>query len=157
MTAQPSELAAVVECVRGILAGIAGIGHAYGWQPVALRPAEIPAVMQVGGVINYWTVTCEATSEAWMTNLEVQLTHDLVIRGYQQVVTPQSDDPAFQALTSLIADVFRPRYTMENGTTAELLGPPQTVVRGQHRMLADTFLVHFSELRLRATERVTIT
>lgn len=156
MAAQASALAVIVEFVRGLLAGIAGVGHAYGWQPVALKPGDIPGTMQVGALINYWTVVCESTTEAWLTNESVLLTHDLVLRGYQQVVTPATDDPAFQALTSQVADTLRPRYTVPGATTAELLGPAHTVARGQHRLLADTWLVHFAELRLRATERVTI-
>jgi hypothetical protein len=156
MTAQASELAAIVGGVRGILAAIAGIGHVYLYQPVALRPSEIPAVMQVNGVIDYWSVTCESTREEWLTNESVLLTHDLALRGYRQVREPAVDDPAFQALTSTMADTLRPRYRIENGTTAEVVGPAQTVARGQHRMLAETFLVHYSELRVRATERVTI-
>ena len=157
MTAQASELAAIVGFVRDILAAIAGVGHAYVYQPVALRPAEIPAVMQVNGLVDYWSVTCESTREEWLTNESVLLTHDLVLRGYRQVREPAVDDPAFQALTSTIADTLRPRYRLENGTTAELLGPAQTVVRGAHRLLAETFVVHHAELRVRATERVTIT
>jgi len=156
VAAQASALAVIVAFVQTILSGIAGIGVVHDYQPVALTPGEIPAAMQVAGLIHFWSITTESTLEAWLTNEAVLLTHDLVLRGYRQVRAPAVDDPAFQALTSTVGDVFRPQYTIPTPTTAELLGPLQIPVRGQHRMLAETWLVHYSECHLKATERVTL-
>jgi hypothetical protein len=154
--ATASELETIIAFVVTTLRAIPGVGHCYDYEPVATQGEMIPTLLKDAGWVNYWFVECLSTSEAWMTNREILLTHDLVMKGYGEVQDAAVSGPAFRVLTSHIADVFRPHYTVPDVTSAELLGPAQTPTRGVLVLLAETFVTHHSELRLRATERVSL-
>jgi len=151
-----SELEAIIGAVQARMLTLSGITHATNYEPVHLKGVEIPTSLKVNSLIDYWYVECLNTGEAWRTNEEVLLTHELALKGYREVGDPSVTAPAMRALTSALGDLFRQHYRLDEPVNFELLGPLQTPVRGQLLVLAETWTVHHSECRLIATERVVL-
>ena len=148
-------LANILAAIQTVLLGISGISHAYTYEPVSIQPGQVPTIMQVAGKIQYWTITRDSTQEQRLANIETLRTHTIVLRGYQEVGDPAVTDPAFQALVESVQSTLRPTYELGvAGATAEQFGPVSVTTVG-HRVLAQTWLVHYAECRIPVIERVT--
>lgn len=154
--ATTSELETIIAFVVTTLAAVSGLAHVYDYELLMKQGEDITSFLKDAGWINYAFVECVSTQEAWQTNEEIVLTHDLVIKSYGEVQDEATSAPAFRQLTSRIADTFRSQYRVPDSETALILGPAQTPVRGILLSLQETFIVHHSEQHLSATERVTL-
>lgn len=149
-------LSDITDYVKTTLQGISGLGQVHTFEPVALQAGQVPATMGGSGTILYWTVKRESTSEQRLTNVETERQHTIVVRGYREVGDASVSESAFQAQVETVMQTFRPTYQVptSTGAHAELFGPMQCRQVG-HRVLAETFLVHYAELAVEAQERVT--
>ena len=132
----------------------AGIVRAYPYQPVMTAAAQLPSTLKDAGIVHFWSVTREGTTEARLTNRETQRNHTLVLRGYYEIGDASTSEPVFQALIETVMADFRALYSFAAPASVEWLTPPQASAIGP-RTLNETFLVHYVEIRLDAQERVT--
>lgn len=128
--------------------------NVYRYQPIMVSGTSIPSTLKSAGIVHFWSVTREGTTEARMNNVETQRNHSLVVRGYYEVGDASVSEPAFQALVEAIMAAFRAVYQLSAPASVEWLQPGQASAIGP-RLLSDTFLVHYVEIRLDAQERVT--
>ena len=146
-------LAPLIAFVVDTLAAIDGVQRVHNYHPIATPGAQIPATMGPSGQVHFWSVVREATPEQYISNLETQRQHHLLIRGYLEVNDPSVTEPQFQALIELIMATFRGTYQVEDaGDEAEIFGPMQLSTVG-HRLLGATILTHYCECRTLANER----
>lgn len=153
---QRSQLEGILAFTQALIQGIPGIGLVHTYQPILLDGAQITADLGVSGAVHYWTISPVASTETWLTSEELEVRHEVAIRGYMEVVDAATTDPLFRQLTTAVADIFRSHFHIGGVTHAELFGPVQTPQRAQHQVLAQTFLVHYCECRLFAQELLRI-
>lgn len=141
-------LSAMVAVVKS-----ADIANVYPYQPLVVNGSQIPAALIDQNQVHFWSVTREATAEVRLNNVETQRNHTLVIRGYYEVREASVSEPRFQHLIEAVMAACRALYSLDTPASVEWLLPAQASEIGP-RMLSDTFLVHYVELRLDAQERV---
>ncbi len=146
-------LADILSDVAALIVG-AGGANVTAYQPVMTAPGSIPADLKDGSTVHFWSVTRESTAEARLNNIETQRNHTLVMRGYYEVGNAATSEPVFQALVEAVMAALRATYTLAAPASVEWLAPPQASAIGP-RLLAETFLVHYVEIRSDAQERVT--
>ena len=128
--------------------------NVYRYQPIMVSSTNIPSTLKSGGIIHFWSVTREGTTETRLNNVETQRNHSIVVRGYYEVGDASTSEPVFQALVEAVMLAFRAVYQLSAPASVEWLQPGQASAIGP-RMLSETFLVHYVEIRLDAQERVT--
>lgn len=133
---------------------VQGIGAIYPYQLLMLTPESVTALLGTPGELHYWTVTIASTTETYNPGREVIVVHDLVLRGYHEVADVAVTEPAFRRVGRRARDFFRGTHQVGGIADAELYGPLQVTVSGEHRLLANTFYTHYFEGHLSAQERL---
>lgn len=148
-------LSDITDYIKTTLQGVSGIGLVYTYEPIVVQAGDIPATIGASQSVHYWTIKRIATGEMRLTNVETERHHTIAVRGYREVGTASSTEATFQTLVESIMSTFRGTYQVPTatGTQAEVFGPMQVEEVG-HLRLAETFLVHFADLRIMAQERV---
>lgn len=132
----------------------AGAANVTPYQPVMMAPTSIPSTLKSGGIVHFWSVSREGTTEVRLNNVETQRNHALVIRGFYEVGDASVSEPAFQALVEEVMADLRATYQLASPASVEWMQPPQASSIGP-RQLSETYLVHYVEIRVDAQERVT--
>lgn len=151
-----SEVAIRAEIVS-VMQGITDIGVVVGRRRLARSEKELidKFGFKTGGktYVRGWTVMRTSTPEEIRTagggGTNYRL-HTYTIDGYWSFKDAEDSESDFQAMVETICDTFRPLATL-NGK-ASRVGPPQVNEVG-HRVFGDA-LVHYAELELTVTERV---
>jgi hypothetical protein len=150
-------LADLIAYAKTVLLTVSGIGRVHTYQPTAVKPEDITDALKAGDFIHYWTISRVSTPETRAPSThETQRDHVIMIRGRYEVKTPDeaTSEPIFHALIDAAQETFRAIHSYEVAPNRfDMVGPLSCDLVG-HQLLAETFLVHYAELRWPAMEIV---
>lgn len=148
-------LADIREQIKTILSTVPGIGIVHDYERLAVSWDDVLKFYKdADGRINGWTITRPKTDERWLTNMDYERIHKIVIRGVYGWQDAAASEIVFQTLVEAISDTFRGNDTL-NGV-CETICPQFGEMDGKSgiqvaivepRMFASV-LCHYCELHL---------
>ena len=140
-----SQITTIVANIATELDSVTGVQRVYKYELVALAPGSIPATMGSNQAIDFWIVRAELSRPRRLQGYQIEVDHTILFRHYYTVGDPSVTTPLLDTIILAVLDKFNNTFAIV--PQAEMTGPPE-IVWSVLWMLADTFLVHKTEIRL---------